>query len=62
MCPKHDRAKNDGYRVFRDEAGQWHTYRPNGTEIGAAAECPLGQRPKVVDEPEADENCLVLGA
>ena len=37
MCPKHDRAKNDGYRVFRDDAGQWHTYRPNGTEIGAAA-------------------------
>ncbi|CAN5432773.1 hypothetical protein BH10ACT2_BH10ACT2_07670 [soil metagenome] len=37
LCPKHDRAKNDGYRVFRDHAGRWHTYRPNGTEIGAAA-------------------------
>ncbi len=36
LCPKHDRAKNDGYRVFRDDAGQWHTFRPNGTEIGAS--------------------------
>ena len=37
LCPKHDRAKNDGYRVHRDNTGQWHTYRPDGTEIGAAA-------------------------
>lgn len=34
MCPRHDRRKNGGYRVRRDADGQWHTYRPDGTEIG----------------------------
>ena len=25
--------KNHGYRITRDDAGTWHTYRPDGTEI-----------------------------
>jgi len=37
MCPRHDRMKNRGYRVVRDADGVWHTYRPDGTEIGEAA-------------------------
>ncbi len=37
MCPRHDRAKNRGYRVVRDAGGVWHTYRPDGSEIGVAA-------------------------
>ncbi|HAP74586.1 MAG TPA: hypothetical protein DCR14_00705 [Acidimicrobiaceae bacterium] len=37
MCPRHDRLKNHGFRVHRDPNGHWHTYRPDGTEIGTAA-------------------------
>ena len=37
MCPRHDRHKNGGYRVRRDSTGTWHTYRPDGSEIGTAA-------------------------
>ena len=34
VCPRHGRLKNGGYRVRRDQHGYWHTYRPDGTEIG----------------------------
>ena len=33
VCGRHNRLKNTGYRVHRDEHGFWHTYRPDGTEI-----------------------------
>ena len=29
----HDLAKNRGFTVWRDHAGNWHTYRPDGSEI-----------------------------
>lgn len=32
-CGRHNRHKEQGFRVTRDEAGGWHTYRPDGTEI-----------------------------
>jgi hypothetical protein len=32
-CGTHNRYKQRGYRVHRDPAGRWHTYRPDGTEI-----------------------------
>jgi hypothetical protein len=35
MCPHHNRHKERGrYRTWRDPEGRWHTYRPDGTEIG----------------------------
>ena len=37
LCPRHDRTKNRGYRLRRGPNGVWHTYRPDGTEIGPAA-------------------------
>ena len=37
LCPRHDRTKNRGYKLRRDPNGTWHTYRPDGTEIGPAA-------------------------
>jgi hypothetical protein len=33
LCAHHNRFKNHGFRVHRDRAGHWHTYRPDGTEI-----------------------------
>lgn len=36
LCGWHNRWKHRGYRVWRDPAGNWHTYRPDGTEIAAA--------------------------
>jgi hypothetical protein len=33
VCGRHNRLKNTGYRVHRDQHGYWHTYRPDGTEI-----------------------------
>jgi hypothetical protein len=33
VCGRHNRLKNSGYRVHRDQHGFWHTYRPDGTEI-----------------------------
>jgi hypothetical protein len=33
ICGRHNRLKNSGYRVHRDQDGFWHTYRPDGTEI-----------------------------
>jgi hypothetical protein len=34
LCGKHNRFKSHGYRTWRDPHGHWHTYRPDGTEIG----------------------------
>ncbi len=34
MCGRHNRFKNQGYRTVRDQHGLWHTYRPDGTEVG----------------------------
>jgi PAS domain-containing protein len=34
-CARHNRWKHQsGYRTQRDPTGHWHTYRPDGTEIG----------------------------
>jgi hypothetical protein len=33
LCGYHNRFKEHGYRVVRDDDGRWHTYRPDGTEI-----------------------------
>jgi hypothetical protein len=33
-CNHHNRWKNNGSRTLRDAKGLWHTYRPDGTEIG----------------------------
>ena len=33
LCSHHNRYKNHGYRTYRDSNGQWHTIRPDGTEI-----------------------------
>lgn len=32
-CRGHNRARQRGFRVRRDDEGYWHTYRPDGTEI-----------------------------
>lgn len=32
-CGKHNRHKERGFTAWRDDAGQWHTLRPDGTEI-----------------------------
>jgi len=34
LCDHHNPLKNKGYRTWRDPDGRWHTYRPDGTEIG----------------------------
>lgn len=34
LCGRHNRFKSHGYRVWRDDGGQWHTLRPDGSEIG----------------------------
>jgi hypothetical protein len=33
LCGHHNRTKEQGFTVIRDEHGRWHTYRPDGTEI-----------------------------
>ncbi len=33
-CRHHNPWKNNGSRTRRDAKGRWHTYRPDGTEIG----------------------------
>jgi hypothetical protein len=33
LCHRHNQWKNRGFTVWRDPAGNWHTYRPDGTEI-----------------------------
>jgi hypothetical protein len=37
-CGQHNRWRAKGYRTWRDPAGRWHHYRPDGTEIGWRAE------------------------
>jgi hypothetical protein len=34
LCDHHNPLKNNGYRTWRDPDGLWHTYRPDGTELG----------------------------
>ena len=38
LCDHHNPLKNKGYRTWRDPDGRWHTYRPDGTEIGWPAQ------------------------
>ena len=33
LCERHHTQAHHGFRVARDHAGRWHTYRPDGTEI-----------------------------
>jgi Domain of unknown function (DUF222) len=33
LCERHHTKVHHGFRVERDTAGRWHTYRPDGTEI-----------------------------
>jgi len=35
LCKRHNLRKSRGYRVVRDVDGYWHTYRPDGTELGS---------------------------
>jgi hypothetical protein len=44
LCERHHTKAHHGFRVERDTAGRWHTYRPDGTEI-------LTVRPVPADEP-----------
>lgn len=39
-CGRHNRWKQHGYRTERDRNGHWHTYRPDGTEIGCLTDPP----------------------
>ncbi|WP_426572889.1 DUF222 domain-containing protein [Aquihabitans sp. McL0605] len=32
-CGRHNRFKEQGFTVVRDQRGRWHVYRPDGTEI-----------------------------
>jgi hypothetical protein len=36
LCGHHNRWKTRGYHTWRDPAGRWHTYRPDGSEITPA--------------------------
>src|SRR5690606_23035026 len=33
LCLRHNVLKSRGYTTWRDPAGHWHTFRPDGTEI-----------------------------
>ena len=33
-CGRHNRWRSLGYRAWRDDDGQWHHVRPDGSEIG----------------------------
>ncbi|WP_448628405.1 DUF222 domain-containing protein [Geodermatophilus sp. URMC 64] len=33
LCERHHTQVHHGFRIERDTAGRWHTYRPDGTEI-----------------------------
>jgi hypothetical protein len=33
LCERHHTKVHHGFRIHRDPAGRWHTYRPDGTEI-----------------------------
>ncbi len=32
-CKRHNQAKNHGFTTRRDASGDWHVYRPDGTEL-----------------------------
>ena len=34
LCGRHNRFKSHGYRLQRDDGGQWRTFRPDGTQLG----------------------------
>ena len=40
-CGHHNRWRTRGYTTVRDPHGQWHHYRPDGTEIGWRATMPV---------------------
>jgi len=40
LCERHHTQVHHGFRVERDTAGRWHTYRPDGTEILVAVAAP----------------------
>jgi hypothetical protein len=40
LCERHHTKVHAGFRVVRDAAGRWRTYRSDGTEI-----CPGGPFP-----------------
>ncbi len=42
QCPRHNRYKNHGYTLRRDHHGTWHTYRPDGSEVGRPHPPPTG--------------------
>jgi hypothetical protein len=46
LCERHHTQVHHGYRIARDTAGRWHTWRPDGTEI-------LTLRPITDQPPEA---------
>jgi hypothetical protein len=48
LCERHHTQVHHDFRVERDGAGRWHTYRPDGTEI------------HVVKPPPADDEELAL--
>jgi hypothetical protein len=33
LCGRHNREKQRGFTVWRSPDGEWHTFRPDGTEI-----------------------------
>ena len=33
LCDRHNQIKNRGYATWRDPAGTWHAYRPDGSEL-----------------------------
>jgi len=42
LCERHHTRVHHRFRVERDPAGRWHTYRPDGTEILALRPEPAG--------------------
>jgi hypothetical protein len=43
LCERHHTQVHHGFRVERDTAGRWHTYRPDGTEILTVRPTPAGE-------------------
>ena len=35
LCGRHNRWKQKGFSIYRDPAGGWHLYRPDGSEVPA---------------------------
>jgi hypothetical protein len=42
LCERHHTRVHHGFSIRRDTAGQWHTYRPDGTEILTVRPAPAG--------------------